>query len=69
MAGQEELQMSLSVNKPTEMTLLRLPQQDMTICFASNLVSANKAKLLNDSVHIISTIPSARSYMFNSLTG
>jgi len=61
--------MSLSVNKPMEMTLFRLPQQDMTICFASNLVSANKAKLLNDSVHAISTLASARSYVFNNLRG
>ena len=61
--------MSLAVDEPTKLTLLRPPQQDMTVSFRSNLVPKNKAKLLNESVHSISSLPSTRSYVFNSLRG
>ncbi|KAL8822471.1 MAG: hypothetical protein Q9191_006793, partial [Dirinaria sp. TL-2023a] len=65
--GPGELQISLAADKPTEITLLRSPQQDMTVSFASNIVSASRAQALSESVQTLSTLPSKRSYSFHSV--
>ena len=69
MTGQGELQIRLSVDNLTEITLLRPPQEDMTVSFASNLISTSKARMLNEAIYSISKSPSTRTYIFSSLRG
>ena len=67
--GQGELQIRLSIDNLTEITLLRPPQQDMTVSFAGNLVSTSKARMLNEAIYSISKSPSTRTYIFSNLRG
>lgn len=68
-AGQAELQIQLTAEKPLLISICRPPQQDVTVSFASNLVSANKSRLLDASVHKLSTAASVRSYAFKNMRG
>lgn len=61
--------MSLSTYLPAQITLLRPPQQDMTVTFASNTVSASKAKALSDSMKSMSKQPTSRTYSFKDMQG
>ena len=69
MTGQGELQIRLSVDNLTEITLLRPPQEDMTVSFASNLISTSKARMLNEAIYSIGKSPSTRTYIFTRLRG
>ena len=61
--------MSLSTDLPAQITLLRPPQQDMTVTFASNMVSAGRAKALSDSMKSMSIQPTSRTYTFKTVQG
>lgn len=61
-----ELRMSMSVENLNEISILRLPQQDMTWSMLDGKVSEEELDLLRRTLHIIATSRTARTYHFRS---
>ncbi|MCJ1403843.1 hypothetical protein MMC11_007066 [Xylographa trunciseda] len=65
--GPGELRLNLDTTVLTCLRLLRPKQTDLTSCFAKNMLPKGAAQVITETLTVIATKPSIRSYMFSNL--
>lgn len=67
--GPGELKLSLNSNFPASMSILRPPQQDLTVSVAENLVKTEMVESLKSFLGSATEKHTIRNYSFNSISG